>query len=861
MKLLLKAVSFSLLCVLASLETLDPAGRNVCHNPRNPSTLVCCTGWQQKGQECTTAVCEGEQACQQEELCVYPGVCRCPPGFYGAQCKTRCPPEFWASDCRQQCPCYPHGSCDPATGECTCNSNRWGPRCQFSCRCARHGHCHPLNGNCTCDTGWWAPTCAKPCGCAAGGSVGPGCDQMTGRCQCHRGHWGQKCLVSCNCHLSECNQRTGACECAAGWWGPSCNWRCNCDLRHGDCDPATGVCVCHPGFNGTYCNKPCIAGKYGSGCKMSCGHCQSNQTCSRSEGVCAACAPGWRGPRCDQRCVAGYYGDRCRETCLRCWNNKTCHHETGECRRCEPGWTGPRCEAACVNRTYGDACSFLCGPCFHGNCHHVTGKCICEPGFQGESCNSSCSALQFGLNCSSVCDCAEGVGCHHVTGSCHSGARGALLAGLLVPLLLLLVCVCCCCLCCGGRPAEGKDSTSATDAGVFVRMKYHVYSVLANVSAALPCVSSWSTGLPRVTVSHHDPELTFNHSFIEPPSSGWVTEGSSFDSDEEEGEALYCVPPREDFAPTADFQEVSSKCNMLLDPSSFSAEDMASPFNIPRTSSIAKAKRPSVSFAEGTRFSPKERRGSAQDLNALTAHNRKPKTPWGVLMMSSLQSQGEQSVSGEAPEGLERGEEVVQGADKQDVELTDQEADEDSQTPQTTAPDFPAEVPNKVTTVYVTVGRAGRPASKVDSSSEGPVQAMLRRLGSLQRRRDQDQGQKTKGTGGIVKPPRRKLGSRASMWEQGGPLRRDGSVCKPVRRKQGPVSTDGGTTKRPLSSILKRVSEVSAADPGQSGGVDPSESGYLTVGAPAVALSDGSTGALVGERDEPCYENILVPQS
>lgn len=48
-----------------------------------------------------------------------------------------------------------------------------------------------------------------------------------------------------------------------------------------------------------------------------------------------------------------------------------------------------------------------------------------------------------------------------------------------------------------------------------------------------------------VTVSHHDPELTFNHSFIEPPSSGWVTEGSSFESDEEEGEALYCVPPRE----------------------------------------------------------------------------------------------------------------------------------------------------------------------------------------------------------------------------------------------------------------------------------------------------------------------------
>ena len=48
-------------------------------------------------------------------------------------------------------------------------------------------------------------------------------------------------------------------------------------------------------------------------------------------------------------------------------------------------------------------------------------------------------------------------------------------------------------------------------------------------------------------MSHHDPEQTFNHSFIEPPSCGWVSEGSSFDSeeDEEEGEALYCVPPRE----------------------------------------------------------------------------------------------------------------------------------------------------------------------------------------------------------------------------------------------------------------------------------------------------------------------------
>lgn len=88
---------------------------------RDPSKHVCCTGWRQQGKECTirefkhtsfwicdypalisfvftelnatvrvcAAVCEGEQACLKNEICLFPGVCRCPAGFYGAQCKTR----------------------------------------------------------------------------------------------------------------------------------------------------------------------------------------------------------------------------------------------------------------------------------------------------------------------------------------------------------------------------------------------------------------------------------------------------------------------------------------------------------------------------------------------------------------------------------------------------------------------------------------------------------------------------------------------------------------------------------------------------------------------------------------------------
>uniref|UniRef100_A0A3B4XY56 Scavenger receptor class F member 1 n=1 Tax=Seriola lalandi dorsalis TaxID=1841481 RepID=A0A3B4XY56_SERLL len=873
-------LSVLLRCLLSSSHALDPAGKNVCHSISDPSTLVCCIGWRQEGKECSIPVCEGEQACLKDEVCVYPGVCRCPPGYYGAHCKTRCPPEFWASDCRQVCRCHPHGRCHPVTGECTCNPNRWGPLCQYACKCARHGHCHPVHGNCTCDAGWWSLTCFKPCQCFSVGSVGPSCDQLTGRCQCQRGHWGLRCSGACNCHMSACNQRTGVCECEAGWWGPGCERKCNCEHKHSTCDPANGECLCHLGYKGMFCNQPCESGKYGSGCKMSCGYCKDNQLCSATDGACAACEPGWNGTQCDLPCPSGYYGDGCQEKCPHCRNNEPCEPKTGKCLMCDPGWTGPRCEEACSDRTFGDGCSFLCSACFHGNCHHVTGRCVCQPGFQGESCNSSCPALQFGLNCSSVCDCGDGVGCHPVTGVCPN------------------------------------SKAAVADGGLAVRMKYHVYSVLANISAALPCISNWSSGLPRVTVSHHDPELTFNHSFIEPPSSGWVTEGSSFDSDEEEGEALYCVPPREDIPAVAggEFQEMSSKCNMFLDPSGFSSEDITSPFNIPRTSSIAKSKRPSVSFAEGTRFSPKERRGSAQDPGAVPRN--KPKSSWGVLMLSALQSQGSVAKPGDedAAEGEEREEEVdVQATDNQEsnCEAGGQEVDRNSsratlQVPgtsgrrrtmsntaahkgtqiSTSGSDAQVGVSNKVTTVYVTVGKAGRPVS--ETSSEGPVQAMLRRLGSLQRQRDQESGKsKSKGGEGITKPPRRKLGARATVWEQGGPSGGEVGICKPIRRKHASHNSsdtagandtppsEGGTPKRPLSSILKSVPEVASADSGSElraeGNSRPdsskgqTESNYLTVGpaGDAASLTEviANEGAMVSVSDEPCYENVMINHS
>lgn len=356
-----------------------------------------------------------------------------------------------------------------------------------------------------------------------------------------------------------------------------------------------------------------------------------------------------------------------------------------------------------------------------------------------------------------------------------------------------------------------------------------------------------------------------------------------------------------------EFQEMSSKCNIFLDPNGFSSEDITSPFNIPRTSSIAKSKRPSVSFAEGTRFSPMERRGSAQDAGALA--RGKPKSGWGIAMLSVLQNQGSATTAGQEDEG--EATEMENNVDATEVQETSCETgDQDpDQTPSRTTvqvagaagrrrtmsntaaqkgnvlttpgADAQVNMSKKVTTVYVTVGKAGRPVTQ--TNSEGPVQAMLRRLGSLQRQKEQESCRnKTRGGEVVTKPPRRKLGARASVWEQGGTQggqpAGETAVCKPLRRKhESHVSSDtvnsnespvpeSGAPKRPLSSILTSVPELTSADSGSvliaqesTGGT---ESNYLTVG-PTGENADiiANAGAVVSGTDEPCYENVMIHQS
>lgn len=286
-------------------------------------------------------------------------------------------------------------------------------------------------------------------------------------------------------------------------------------------------------------------------------------------------------------------------------------------------------------------------------------------------------------------------------------------------------------------------------------------------------------------------------------------------------------------------------------------------------------------------------------------------------MLSALHSQGSGASPGEEDDAeVEEREDGVDLQEEDSQELSCESGDQDveiySNTPSCTSLQVPGESgrrrtmsntaahkvthapaaasdkagggSNKVTTVYVTVGKAGKPVSKVESSSEGPVQAMLRRLGSLQRQREHDPGKpKPKGAEGITKPPRRKLGARARVWEQGGPSGGEAGICKPIRRKHAPANTpdvagaidttslESGPATRPLSTILKSVPEAASgseprADEDRQQGNEPragqSESTYLTVGPAggAARLTDviADEGAAVSGNDEPCYENVMI---
>ncbi|XP_043855577.1 scavenger receptor class F member 1 isoform X2 [Dromiciops gliroides] len=798
---------------------LDPMGRHVCLEGSSPAKSVCCPGWRQEGRECTVPICEGPDACGEEEICVKPGLCRCKPGFFGAQCSSRCPGQYWGPDCRESCPCHPNGQCDAATGQCTCNKDHWGGTCQFLCPCGLHGHCNPLTGACRCEPGWWTATCRKACQCS---SSSTGCDQLTGACRCEPGWWGRRCSFRCSCHHSACDQNSGRCICRPGWWGPDCQNPCAC--QHGHCNPATGHCACRPGYRGSFCEQPCPPGSYGVQCEGSCGHCRQKQPCSPDTGTCLACEPGWNGTHCNQPCSPGTYGDNCGQLCPHCRQGEACQPESGHCQHCDPGLTGPRCEEPCAPGTFGEACGSLCPPCIEGTCDAVTGDCVCRPGYWGPSCNVSCPLGFYGVNCSSPCPCPEGP-CHPDSGTCELGyqGQGALLAGILVPLLLLLVgivvCVSCCCWAAQPDPKDRpvRDGTAVS------RVKLQVRGALSSLGSALPCGSLSNHKLPRVTVSHHDAEIPFNHSFIEPPSAGWASD-DSFSSDPDSGEEdegpAYCVPPQQE----EELQEAHQAVKPISAP-----DDASTPFAIPRTSSLARAKRPSVSFAEGTKFGPQNTQGSGE----LAGPSRKPKR---------LSRPGQPPAEGQEAEGSQgaQGTEDLQPDFQEPPSTTAAQGDLSSGHRglplggRTVAQRVEAiesgnrARPSPVTTIYMLAG--------TPRGAEGPVRAVLRRFGSFQKG-----WAEPKAKGSIPKPPRRALSRDKGTL-----------IPSPAPSPDSPRCLELSET--PVLSEASQEEEMGRL--GDDGTKSPGDTTEGARGDDLPVLKEA--GQLAGQEveDEPQYENV-----
>ncbi|KAM6163420.1 scavenger receptor class F member 1 [Rhynchocyon petersi] len=754
---------------------LDPNGQHVCIASSPSAEPQCCLGWRQEDRECTIPICEGPDACQKDEVCVKPGLCRCKPGFFGAQCSSRCPGQYWGPDCRESCPCHPHGQCEPATGLCHCQPNRWGDRCEFACACSSHGQCDPQTGTCHCDPGWWTSTCHRQCQCNLAAAH---CDPDTGACVCKPGWWGRRCSFRCSCHGSPCAQESGRCTCRRDRWGPECRERCLCE--RGRCSAASGQCACPPGYHGKHCELSCPAGRYGAQCKNSCGHCKQNKPCTPDTGSCESCEPGWNGTQCHQTCPPGTFGEGCRQLCPRCHLGASCQPDTGHCVRCDPGWQGARCEDSCPSGTFGEDCSFTCPACIQGTCDAVTGDCICNAGYWGHSCNTSCPFGFHGANCSLPCQCPEGP-CHPVSGACQLSLHSqdaALIAGILVPLLLLLLGITCCACCCWASRLDPKDRPARNGTTVS-RVKLQVWGALTSLGSVLPCGSLSNHKLPWVTVSHHDPEIPFNHSFIEPPSAAWVSE-DSFSSDPESGEEdegpAYCVPPREGMASVA---QVESPEASLAAGSFPPPEDTSTPFIIPRTSSLARAKRPSVSFAEGTKFAPQSRRSSGE----LSSPLRKPKRLSRATQPGPEGQEAEESTGSgpgetdEAPPGATNPRDSVN--DHQQLPLGSHTVAERVEAIEGNLQDLSS----PVTTIYMLAGTPQGP--------DGPVRSVLRRFSGFQKVQTEP-----KVKNAIPKPPRRALsrnkGSSASASPSSDLAPCEGPMGAVESLKAGPEKTARG---------------------------------------------------------------------
>ncbi|XP_053280013.1 agrin isoform X2 [Pleuronectes platessa] len=149
--------------------------------------------------------------------------------------------------CPSTCQCNPYGSykgtCDPATGQCSCKPGVGGQKCD------------------RCEPGFWNfrgivtenMSGCTPCNCDATGSVRDDCEQMSGLCSCKTGVKGMKCNVcpdGSKMGMNGCDkgpEAPASCEELVCSFGASCiavNDQAHCECPSPDCEEKNKSKVC-----------------------------------------------------------------------------------------------------------------------------------------------------------------------------------------------------------------------------------------------------------------------------------------------------------------------------------------------------------------------------------------------------------------------------------------------------------------------------------------------------------------------------------------------------------------------------------------------------------------------------------------
>ncbi|KAJ6657314.1 hypothetical protein lerEdw1_002681 [Lerista edwardsae] len=779
---------------------LDPNGRHVCRSSSHPQVFTCCLGWKQKGQECTIALCQGADACQKDEVCVRPGVCRCKPGFFGANCNTR---EYWAGGvltstgaqtAKRAAAATPMGSVTQSVESAPATPTDGGGSASLHASVAHEAAVTPSLG----------PASASPVGglqiarsSAHAICLAPAAIRLQASASATEagGAKGVPSTAPAMAHpvprsLADASAGLGCGGLSASTPAIACTE---------PAAPRTDTALVRPATEARAAQTPALLGPTDLNADTGVATASTNRPALLWTAPALPVNLAGTEPTAISHAHPDAMGKIAPSLVPTASKGKLVTRKQGNAGTVNQASlvTGVRCPAhlvslgmaadspawiasmGAVTQCLGNACARLgsgASAAMRPALKDFTAVTAPSPASAGgPNATLSLGTVSFiqGLSCSRLLASALKWLYHNV---CRGKNQEALIAGILTPLLLLLLCICCCCFCCcGSAPMDPGDRAAAADGNPVSRMKHHVLGALANLSSTLPCFSLGGYKLPRVTVSHHDAEIPFNPSFIEPPSAAWPLDSSfssSFDTDNEDDHPegpVYQLPA----APDAELQP-----GFLPEASALNLE----PFAIPRTSSIAKAKRPSVSFAEGTRFEG-QTRGSSETLNPL----RKSKASWGLARVASPQQEILPDSSDSSPGNIY---ENVEAGPKEEEEEKESHRPFLRSTPggrrkrisgsrnvaqRVEALEAASKAQDKepvVTTIYMTVGKAA-------GGSEGPVQAILQQLGSLQRAKQ---------------PPRKEPRLRRSLEGLQNPTRRMQDLEKSTRMLLTPDKTDLETT-------------------------------------------------------------------